>query len=147
MADFDLVASAVDQLNDVIAKFRLHNLGDFIRVGKVECYCGKRRVQQASSCIIELAAQPRRPRVFRIKSRQGRKRDAAAVDTVCIIPQFVFHPVYFLNWDFRCIGDDGHFHLRRYKRDAVLWQVLEEAAYFGGRDIDVCHQPFAHSLH
>ena len=56
MTYLDLVATLIDELDNMIAEFRLDNLRHLLRVGEVESHVGKGRIEHATTSIVELTA-------------------------------------------------------------------------------------------
>ena len=56
MAHLDTVASLVDELDDMETELRLHNLGNLLGVGEVECHIGEGWVEHTATYIVELTA-------------------------------------------------------------------------------------------
>ena len=127
-------------------ELRLHNLGNLLWVGQVECNIGKGRIQHTSSYIVHLTTHTSRTRVFRIHTCQSSESSLALVHTVSEFSQLVLHTVDFLHRNTRLHGQDFHFHLCRYERNTVGRQVVEILAYLSRRDLDILDQFLLHLL-
>ena len=57
MAHLNLVASLVNELDDVETKLRLYDFGYFRGVGEVEGYSSEGRVKRGASLVVQFSAQ------------------------------------------------------------------------------------------
>ena len=146
MTTLDLVTALVDELDDMITELRLHNLGNLLRVGQVECHVGKRWVQHTSTDIIHLSTHAGRTRVFTIQTSQGCESGLTLVHTVGEVTQLVLDTVDFLHRNTRLHGKNLHLHLGWHERNAVGRQVVEILAHLGRRNLDILHQFLLHLL-
>ena len=111
------------------SELRLHDFGDFLRIGQVESHIGKSRVKQSAARIVELSALSSRAGILGIESRQRGKRGLSVGDSLCVFAQLVFHSVDFFWRHTRLTGDDLHLYLRRNEGDAVLGKLLEVVSH------------------
>ena len=147
VAHFYLVAALVYQLDDMVAKLRLHNLGHTLGVAQAEGDIGKSRVEGCSWGIVQFAAAPRRTWVFRIHARQRLERSLALVDAVSIFAQLFLDAVDFLLFDAGLLGDNLHLNLGRYEGQTVLRHILKVVAHLGRGDGNVLDQFLLHALY
>ena len=146
MAALYLVASLVDELYDMVSKFRLHDFRHLLWVSEVETHIGKGRVEHATSRIVELAALTCRSWVFGIEACQGGERRLTLGDAVGKLSKSLLNPVYLLLINLWCLGYYLHLHLRWDVRDAVVGEIAEIAAYLCRSDRDVLDELFLHFL-
>ena len=147
MATFDLIATLINQLNDMESEFGLHNLGDFLRVCQVECHVGKSRIQHTTACIVKFTALTSSTRILRIKARQSCESCFATIYTICIFTKFVLNTIDLFLFDMRCKSHNLHFHCSRDEGNTVFRQVLEIHADISRTHLDVFHQFFLHFLY
>ena len=147
MAGIHTVTALFNQLNDMITKFRLHDLGNFLRILQAECYIRIGRIHHTASHKSTLTTFDGRSFILRIQTRQCREVNFPFCHTVCVVTQFLLHIFNFRDRNLRLQRDNLHFHLCRDIRNAILRKVFEVTAYFRRSHLDLSHQFLLHLLH
>ena len=146
MTHLNLVTALVDELDDMIAEFRLYNLGNLLGVGQVESHIGKSGIQHTSTDIVHLATHTGRAGIFRIQTSQCREGCLALVDTVGVFAQLVLDTIDFLHRDPWLLGKNLHLYLCWYKRNTVGRKIVEITTNLSWRNLNILHEFLLHFL-
>ena len=147
MAHLDLVATLVDELDDVESILRLYDFRNLLGVGQVEGYACKSGVEHSASYVIHLTSLTSRARIFRVQTRQCGERSLALVDTVGIIAQVILYSIDFFLVDLRLTGDYLNLNFSRNEGDTVLGHVAEIVAHVRRCNRNVAHKLLLHLLY
>ena len=146
VAHIDLVATLVDELNDVIAEFRLHDLRHLLRICQVESDLSKGRIQHATTHEAQLSSLTGRARILGIETCQSGEACLTIVDALGETTKLVFDTVDLALLDLRRDLYHLYLHLCGHIRQTVLRHFAEIAAHVGRRDLDIFDEFLFHLL-
>ena len=147
MAHIDLIATLLDELDDMEAELRLHNLRYLLGVGEVKGHRSEGRIEHTTTGETQLTTSTGSTRIFRIETGQRRERGIATIHTIGIFTELILHTVQLLDRDLWRHLNDLHLHLRGDKRQTVFRQILVITAYISRGDGDILNEFTLHPLH
>ncbi len=147
MAGIDTVTTFFDQLDNMEAEFRLHNLGYLVRILQIECHIRIFRYQLSPAHKAEFTTTAARTFIFRIQTCQSGESYFTGSNTFRIVTQSLLHTLNFFLRNLRFHSNDLHFYLSRNKRNTVLRKILEITTDFGRSNLDIPHNLLLHFLH
>ena len=146
VSHIDLVTTFVDELNDMIAEFRLHDFRHLLWIGQVESHLGESRIEHTTSHEAQFTTLTGRARILGVKTCQSGEACLTIVDTIGEPTKLVLDTVDLTLLDLRRDLYHLHLHLCWYIGQTVLWYIAEITAHVGRRYLHILDKLLLHLL-